>query len=74
MKASILLSLGLGLLSACAQRAADEATPTPAAAAESPRKTVLDEQRKALEKAKAVQATIDDAAAAQRKAIDEAGG
>ena len=37
-------------------------------------KTVLDDQLKALDKAKTVEATLEDGKAAQDKAIDEASG
>ena len=66
-----------GLLVACAGDApppavpADPAAPGPATA-HAP--GVLDEQMKALEKAKAVQATLDKAAAERGKALDDAGG
>ncbi|MEZ5461110.1 hypothetical protein [Dokdonella sp.] len=36
--------------------------------------TVLDDQLKALDKARAVEATLEEAKAARDKAIDEAGG
>lgn len=61
------------LLGACSSHSADEAAAQKQAAAPK-QKTVFDDQLKALEKAKAVQKTVDDAAKAQEKAIDDAGG
>lgn len=69
---SIALVLCLYALAACSEHGDGAAKTADAAARE--RKTVLDEQMKALEKAKAVQRTVDEAAEAQRKAIDDAGG
>lgn len=77
MKPSIVpfLLLGICTLGACSSRQPDDEMPGPQAqAAPAKQKTVLDEQLKALDKAKAVQGTVDDAAKAQQKAIDDAGG
>ena len=71
MSRSIVLAFCLGALTACSPHA-DE--PDASANAQAKRKTVLDEQMKALQKAKDVQRTVDEAAKAQEKAIDENGG
>lgn len=73
MSRPIILALCVCALSACSKHADEQAAKTSEAAQEK-RNTVLDEQMKALEKAKAVQQTVDDAAKAQQKAIDENGG
>lgn len=73
MSRPIVLAFCLCSLAACSTHADEQAAKAP----ESPhgkQKTVLDEQMKALEKAKAVQRTLDEAAKAQEKAIDESGG
>jgi hypothetical protein len=46
----------------------------PTAQAKPAQKTVLDDQLKALQKAKDVQKTVDDAAKARDKAIEDGGG
>lgn len=75
MSRSIALVLCAVVLGACSGRPSADGGADPAAGPVSTKpKTVLDDQLKALEKAKAVQQTVDDAAEAQRKAIDDAGG
>ncbi|MBX3697329.1 MAG: hypothetical protein R3F08_00960 [Dokdonella sp.] len=70
----------LGLLAACSSSApdADGARSEPSAdAAEQPAKrppTVLDDQLKALDKAKSVEATLKQEQADRDKAIEDAGG
>lgn len=73
MSRSIVLAFGLGALAACSPHA-DEPAAEASANAQARRKTVLDEQMKALQKAKDVQRTLDEAAKVQEKAIDENGG
>ena len=72
MLRSIAFAVCVCALAGCSGRQADQQAAQPAVPAKP--KTVLDEQLKALEKAKAVQQTVDDAAKAQQKAIDDAGG
>ncbi len=60
-------------LAACSGGSADADRHT-AAPPDAKRKTALDDQLKALQKAKDVQKTVDDAAKAREKAIDEGGG
>ncbi|MBN8482682.1 MAG: hypothetical protein J0L88_13950 [Xanthomonadales bacterium] len=69
--ATFVACLGIG---ACSGRS--EAPPAPAAdaAPEARTPTVFDDPLKALDKAKAVQATLDQADADRRKALDDAGG
>lgn len=69
--------VGLGLLLACSkpeaenpEAAAVDATPTPAPRAA----TVLDDQLKALDKAKGVEQELQKEKAAKDKAIEDAGG
>lgn len=59
------------LLSACSSKPADTAAATPKAP---PAPTVIDPQLKALEDAKAVQATLDEAEGKRRQALEDAGG
>ncbi|MFC4819822.1 hypothetical protein [Dokdonella ginsengisoli] len=73
MSRPIVLAFCLGALAACSARTDEQAAKASENAQAKP-KTVLDEQMKALEKAKAVQRTVDEAAKAQEKAIDENGG
>ena len=78
MKRLALLAALLAL-AACSgskpEAASDAAKPTAAAAPAKPaQKTVFDDQLKAIQKAKDVQKTVDDAAKATDKAIDDAGG
>lgn len=72
MLRTIALAVCVCALTGCSGRHADEQAAQPAAQAKP--KTVLDEQLKALEKAKAVQQTVDEAAKAQQNALDDAGG
>lgn len=72
MLRSIAFAVCVCALAGCSSRKADEPAAQPAAPAK--QKTVLDDQLKALEKAKAVQQTVDEAAKAQQKAVDDAGG
>jgi hypothetical protein len=66
------------LLGACSGGgdANDASTVSPTAVAAPPARTptVIDDQLEALEKAKAVQATLDAAEAERRRKLDEAGG
>jgi hypothetical protein len=73
MRHTIVLAACLCALGACSSHKADEAA---AQAATEPvkQKTVFDDQLKALEKAKAVQKTVDDAAKAEQQKIDDNGG
>lgn len=71
MLRSLVLAIGFCALMACSSHTPEETAAKPAQAKQ---KTVLDDQLKALEKAKAVQQTVDDAAKAQQNAIDENGG
>jgi hypothetical protein len=73
MSRPIVLAICLGALAACSARTGEQAAEA-SESAQAKQKTVLDEQMKALEKAKAVQRTLDEAAKAQEKAIDENGG
>jgi uncharacterized lipoprotein len=72
------LVLMLCMLAACSsssqpdKESTVDASMEPAAARQQP--TVFDDQLKALDKAKAVEATLEDAKAATDKAIDEASG
>jgi len=73
----VLAAAALLALAACSgktQEDADAAKPVAAAAAQPAQKTVFDPQLKALQKAKDVQKTVDDAAKTTDKAIDDAGG
>ena len=78
--ATAMLVAALGLLAACSSSApdADGARSEPSAdAAEQPAKrppTVLDDQLKALDKAKSVEATLKQEQADRDKAIEDAGG
>ena len=77
VRESLFVLIASGLLAACAGDAQPPAAPATPVATESPpprTPTVFDEQLKALEKAKAVQDTLDKAAADRQKAIDDAGG
>jgi len=67
----VLLALALG---ACSKRAAEPEAAQAPPPAQTPQKTVFDTQLKALQKAKDVQKTVDDAAKATDKAIDDNGG
>jgi hypothetical protein len=60
------------LLGACSGGGDSSDTSAVAPPARTP--TVIDDQLKALEKAKAVQATLDAAEAERRRKLDEAGG
>jgi hypothetical protein len=69
------LIAAVAVLAACSSReptVADQ--PAPPADAPPRTKTVLDEQLKALDKAKAVQATLDKQKADADKALEDAGG
>ncbi|HMM66555.1 MAG TPA: hypothetical protein PKC03_06405 [Dokdonella sp.] len=68
--------LGFGLLLACSKPAADDPQPAvdPAATPAARPATVLDEQLKALDKAKAVEQQLQKEKADQDKAIEDAGG
>ena len=74
MTRSLALAACVCLFAACSGHKAEDEAAKQAAAAQPPQKTVFDDQLKALEKAKAVQKTVDDAAKAQQKAIDDQGG
>lgn len=72
----LLFSLMLGLLlTGCSDNTPETTTeePAPVVAAPAPAKqgTVFDDQLKALEKAKSVEDTLAEAAAAERKKIEE---
>jgi hypothetical protein len=62
-------------IAGCTQSSNDDAA-KPAAQAQAPpaQKTFLDPQLKAIQKAKDVQKTVDDAAKATDKAVDDNGG
>jgi hypothetical protein len=81
----VLAAAGMALLAACSNPpppedpAATPATPPAAAltgdpATTAPRRTVFDEQLKALEKAKAVERQMQEAKEAQDRAIEAEGG
>lgn len=74
MPRSIALLACVCALVACSGHKAEEPAAAQAQAAPAKQKTVFDDQLKALEKAKAVQQTVDDAAKSQEKAVDDAGG
>ncbi|MEO7916201.1 MAG: hypothetical protein ABIR16_01040 [Dokdonella sp.] len=58
------------MLAACSSKPADPVVATPATR----QPTVIDPQLKALDDAKKVQATLDEADRKRRKAIEDAGG
>lgn len=65
------IAIAIALLAACSPKAADPvATPTPGP----PQPTVIDPQLKALQDAKAVQATLDEAERKRRKDLADADG
>ena len=77
VRQTLIVLVACSLLAACAGDAPPPATPSdPVAAEPAPARaaTVLDDHMKALEDAKAVQATLDKAAAERGKALDDAGG
>lgn len=75
MPRSIALLLCACALGACSSHKPTEEAAKPAAeTAPAKQKTVFDDQLKALDKAKAVQGTVDEATKQQEKAIDDAGG
>ena len=77
MQRPILFAACLCALAACSSHKAEDAAAQQAATAPVEpvkQKTVFDDQLKALEKAKAVQKTVDDAAKAEEKKIDDNGG
>jgi hypothetical protein len=77
MQRTIVLAACLCALAGCSSHKADDAATQAAANAPvepAKQKTVFDDQLKALEKAKAVQKSVDDAAKAEAKKIDDAGG
>ena len=61
-------------IAGCTQSSNDDAKPAEQAQAAPAQKTVLDPQLKAIQKAKDVQKTVDDAAKATDKAVDDNGG
>ena len=61
-------------IAGCTQSSNDDAKPAAQAQAAPAQKTVLDPQLKAIQKAKDVQKTVDDAAKATDKAVDDNGG
>ena len=65
------LVAALAVLAACSGGKTEQAAAPPPAAQTPPQKTVLDDQLKAIDKAKGVQSTVDDEDARRRKAIDE---
>ena len=67
LSASLVLAL---LLTACT----GTETPPPKAAASAPEKTVLDDQQKAIEKARAVQGVIDEHTKKADDPLKDAGG
>jgi|GEM_PF-5412136 hypothetical protein len=70
IRLAALLAALIPLLAACS---GSEPAPPPKAATESRAPTVLDPQLQALDKAKAVQATVDEQAEKTKKAIDADG-
>ncbi len=73
MQRLVVLIVLVASMAACSGRPADDDAKAAATAPSAVRqKTVLDDQLKALDKAKAVQQTVDDAAKTQRDAIDAA--
>ena len=70
MRLIVLALLFLSVLTACGSDAPPPPPPPPAA----PTPTVLDDQLKAIDKAKAVEQQLMDEKAKQDKALEEAGG
>ena len=74
----LLIAAGAMAIAACGGSASNDeaqaAKPAAQAQAKPAQKTVFDEQLKALQKAKDVQKTVDDAAKARDKAIEDEGG
>ena len=71
MNRIVIFASAAALLVACSSKPADPPiTPTPAAR----QPTVIDPQLKALDDAKKVQATLDEADRKRRKEIEDAGG
>ena len=74
VRQSIAVLITACCLVACSREDAAAPAPPPAEAPAPRTPTVFDDQLKALDKAKAVQDTVDKAAADRQKAIDDAGG
>ncbi len=74
VRQTVFVLVACSLLAACAGDAPPPATPSDQVVAEPAPVPVLDDHMKALEDAKAVQATLDKAAAERGKALDDAGG
>ncbi len=74
VRQSLFVLAALVGLAACSGEAPPPDAPVAGEPAPPPAQTVIDEQLKALEKAKAVQDTLDKAAADRNAAIDDAGG
>jgi uncharacterized lipoprotein YajG len=77
MLRALFILAAMTAIAACSSKSADEEAADKAAAqaqAAAAHKTVLDPQLRALQKAKDVQKTVDDAAKATDKAIDDNGG
>lgn len=70
MRLIVLALLSMSVLSACGSDAPPPPPPPPAA----PAPTVLDDQLKAIDKAKAVEQQLMDEKAKQDKALEDAGG
>lgn len=74
MSRSITICAMACMLAACSGGGRDEAQAEPAAAATAPRPTVVDDQLKALEKAKAVGQQLEEEKARTDQAIEDQGG
>lgn len=72
MRLIVLALLSMSVLSACGSDAPPPPPPPPPPAAPAP--TVLDDQLKAIDKAKAVEQQLMDEKAKQDKALEDAGG
>lgn len=71
MNRTLVLAIAAVLIAACSPKPAD---PPVAATPATRQPTVIDPQLKALEDAKKVQATVDEADRKRRKEIEDAGG
>lgn len=73
MRIALILA-GLVMLAACSDRGTGDEAPAPEQAAPVRGKTVVDEQLKALDKARAVEKQLQDEKASRDRALESAGG
>jgi hypothetical protein len=73
-KQMLFVIIGLGLVACSGSKPPPQASTTPTAAPAPAQATFMDDQLRALEKAKAVEAKLQKAKDAQDKQIDEASG